>query len=65
VLGRVLALNPLAPLFELARRWVIEPGAPVAGGALRIVVPVAVFAMVCALAAWVFKREVPRIAEAL
>jgi ABC-2 type transport system permease protein len=27
--GRMLALNPLAPLFELTRRWVIQPGAPI------------------------------------
>ncbi len=27
-LGELLALNPLAPLFELARIWVIDPSAP-------------------------------------
>ena len=27
-LGQLLALNPLAPLFELARKWVIDPDAP-------------------------------------
>ena len=27
----VLALNPLAPIFELARKWVIDPTAPGAG----------------------------------
>jgi ABC-2 type transport system permease protein len=64
-LGEVAAMNPLAPLFELTRRWVIDPTAPVEGGALRVVVPIAIFVAVCALAVWVFRREVPRIAEAL
>ena len=27
-LGQLLALNPLAPIFELARKWVIDPTAP-------------------------------------
>jgi ABC-2 type transport system permease protein len=65
----VLALNPLAPLFELARKWVIDPGAPgpVAAddGSLMILVPVLVFVLVCVLAAWIFNREAPRIAEQL
>jgi ABC-2 type transport system permease protein len=68
-LSRVLALNPLAPLFELARLWVIDPDAPgpaaAAGGAGWLIVPAALFVAVCALAAWVFRREAPRIAEAL
>jgi ABC-2 type transport system permease protein len=68
-LSRVLALNPLAPLFELARKWVVDPDAPgpavAAGGALWLVVPGLLFVVVCALAAWVFRREAPRIAEAL
>lgn len=68
-LRRVLALNPLAPLFELARLWVIDADAPgpaaAAGGAGWLIVPAALFVAVCALAAWVFRREAPRIAEAL
>jgi ABC-2 type transport system permease protein len=67
--GRLLALNPLAPLFELARKWVIDPDAPgpaaAAGGAAWLLVPAALFVAVCALAAWVFNREAPRIAEVL
>jgi ABC-2 type transport system permease protein len=65
----VIALNPLSPLFELARRWVIDPQAPgpvaAAGGSLRLLVPIAIFAGVCALAVWIFNREAPRIAEEL
>jgi ABC-2 type transport system permease protein len=64
-LGHLAALNPLAPLLELTRRWVIDPSAPVQGGALRVVVPIAIYAIVCVLAVWVFRREAPRIAEAL
>jgi ABC-2 type transport system permease protein len=59
------ALNPLAPLFELARRWIIDPGAPLDGGLLRALVPLIIYTAVCALAVWVFRREAPRIAEAL
>jgi ABC-2 type transport system permease protein len=68
-LGELLALNPLAPLFELARMWVIDPGAPgpaeAAGGAAWLLVPVCIYAVVCVLAVWVFNREAPRIAEEL
>jgi hypothetical protein len=65
----VLALNPLSPLFELARKWVIDPAAPgpeaATNGPLAILVPVALFVGVCGLAVWVFRREAPRIAEEL
>lgn len=65
----VVALNPLAPILELARRWVIDPHAPslanAAGGSLRLIVPVAIYIGVCVAAVLVFHREAPRIAEAL
>jgi len=65
----VLALNPLTPLFELARKWVIDPDAPgpvaAAGGSAALLVPAAIFALVCVLAVWIFNREAPRIAEQL
>jgi ABC-2 type transport system permease protein len=64
-IGNLVALNPLAPLFELARRWIIQPGAPVAGGALRVLVPLAISLGVCVFAVWIFNREAPRIAEEL
>jgi ABC-2 type transport system permease protein len=67
--GQLLALNPLSPLFELARKWVIDPDAPgpaaAAGGAAWLLVPALVFLLVCVLAIRVFNREAPRIAEEL
>jgi len=68
-LRHVIMLNPLASIFVLARKWVIDPGAPgpaqAIGGTARLLVPLAIFAGVCALAVWVFNREAPRIAEEL
>ena len=63
----IVALNPLAPLFELARKWVVDPAAPepvaLANGTWWI--PLGIFLALCALAVWVFRREAPRIAEEL
>jgi ABC-2 type transport system permease protein len=64
-LETVVALNPLTPILELARRWLIDPAAPVSGGTLRIAVPVFLYVTVVAAAVWIFRREAPRIAEAL
>jgi ABC-2 type transport system permease protein len=65
----LLAINPLTPLFELARMWVIDPSAPspvdVSGLALGLFAPASVYVAVCAVAVVVFKREAPRIAEQL
>jgi ABC-2 type transport system permease protein len=65
----VILANPLAPLFELARKWIIDPSAPgpvsVAGGFAGLLVPMALFAAICAFAVWIFNREAPRIAEEL
>ena len=60
--GDLLSLNPLAPLFELARKWVIDPDAP---GPTALLVPAVLFVAVCVLAVWIFNREAPRIAEEL
>jgi ABC-2 type transport system permease protein len=68
-LDRILALNPLSPIFELARKWIVDPHAPgpgsITGGDLLLLIPVALYVAICVLAVWVFQREVPRIAEAL
>jgi ABC-2 type transport system permease protein len=64
-----LLLNPLTPLFEAARTWIIDPTAPgpvtAAGGFEGLLVPMAIYALVCVLAVWIFNREAPRIAEEL
>lgn len=69
-LGQVIALNPLTPVLELFRRWVIDPTAPLpgtaqGGGVLGLVVASVVFVGACVLGVWVFRREAPRIAEEL
>lgn len=66
---RVLFLNPLAPIFEQIRVWVLDPSAPsaasVVGGAAGLLPAAAIFIGVCVLAVWIFNRDAPRIAEEL
>jgi ABC-2 type transport system permease protein len=68
-LRHILSMNPLTPILTLARRWVIDPTAPspgtLAGGSLRLLIPVAIYVGVCVAAVVVFRREAPRIAESL
>jgi ABC-2 type transport system permease protein len=68
-LHHLIALNPLSPIFELARKWMITPSAPgpaaAAGGYPALLIPVALYIAICVLAVWLFRREAPRIAEAL
>lgn len=68
-LRQLILLNPLAPIFELARKWMIQPSAPdpaaAAGGWAHLIAPAAIYVVVCVLAVWVFNREAPRIAEQL
>jgi ABC-2 type transport system permease protein len=65
----VFMLNPLAPLLELARRWVIDPSAPgpvdAAGGWPQLLPAIAIFAAICLVAVRLFAREAPRVAEEL
>ena len=65
----VIEMNPLTPLFELARLWVIDPTAPgpidAAGGFVHLVPAIAIYLAICAYSVWVFRREAPRIAEQL
>jgi ABC-2 type transport system permease protein len=66
-LKSVIELNPLAPIFELVHKWIIDPDAPgpVALTGARLLIPIAIYVVTCALAVWTFNREAPRIAEAL
>lgn len=64
-----LLLNPLVPLFEAAREWVIDPSAdgPIsaAGGIDGLLPAIAIYVATCVLAVWIFNREAPLIAEQL
>jgi ABC-2 type transport system permease protein len=66
---RVLMINPLAPIFEQIRVWVLDPSAPTArgvvGGIEWLLPAAAIYVGVCAFAVWIFSREAPRIAEEL
>lgn len=65
----IILLNPLAPIFEQVRVWVIDPSAPsavdAAGSFAALLPAIAIFIAVCVAGAWVFNREAPRIAEEL
>jgi len=66
---RLLMINPLAPIFQQIRVWVLEPGAPtaseVAGGWIYLLPALAIYLTVCAFGIWIFNREAPRVAEDL
>jgi ABC-2 type transport system permease protein len=68
-LRRLILLNPLAPIFELARKWIIQPSAPgpaaAAGGYAQLIPPIVIYLTICVFAVWIFNREAPRIAEQL
>jgi ABC-2 type transport system permease protein len=68
-LRKILTCNPMAVIIELARKWIIDPSAPgpaqAVGSRAFLIIPAVIFVVVCVLAAWVFRREAPRIAEAL
>jgi ABC-2 type transport system permease protein len=69
-LREVIALNPLAPLFDLAQRAITNPqgpwpGSAAAGGPGRLAVAICLYVVVCVAAVVVFRREAPRIAEEL
>lgn len=65
----IILLNPLAPIFEQVRVWVIDPSAPTAveaAGSFAALLPaIAIFVAAVALGAWAFARQAPRIAEEL
>jgi ABC-2 type transport system permease protein len=66
----VIALNPLTPLFCLVQRAITDPQAPLpgsaaAGGPVRLAISICLYLTICVLAGVIFKREAPRMAEAL
>ena len=69
-LGELIAINPLTPILELARVWIIDPNAPypgtaAAGGVGKLLIALGLTAVLIVLGIWTFTREAPRIAEQL
>ena len=66
---RILMFNPLAVIFEQVRVWMLEPSAPtaweVAGGGIWLLPATLLYVGICVFAAWIFRRDAPRIAEEL
>jgi ABC-2 type transport system permease protein len=65
----MLAVNPLAPIIEQARSWIIGDGTPgpaeVAGVWLGVVVPLTTIGLIAVAGFLHFRRRAPHIAEAL
>lgn len=66
----VIAINPLTPLFEQTREWIIDPNAPgaveaTAGQPWLLIIPLLISALVCVAGPLVFNRMAPRVAEEL
>jgi ABC-2 type transport system permease protein len=61
--------NPITAILTQMRHALIDPAAPTAaqaiGGGVRLLIPLAVIAVVFAVGIWVFAKEAPRIAENL
>ena len=68
-LQRVIEANPLTPILELARKWIVQSSAPgpvaTGGVVFGLVIPLAIFLVVLGVGIWIFNREAPRIAERL
>ena len=66
---QIILLNPLTPIFQQARSWMIDRSAPgalaAAGGWLHLLPAIGIYIGVCVLAVWVFNREAPHVAEQL
>jgi ABC-2 type transport system permease protein len=64
-----IRVNPLTPIFEAARAWIIDPTAPgpldSAGGLVPLLPALAIYVGTCVFAVWIFRREAPLIAEQL
>jgi len=64
----LLMVNPLSPIFEQAREWIIDPSAPGAvenanGNGLLVLAPVLLFVAICVIGIVAFTRGAPRVAE--
>lgn len=65
----ILTINPLTPIMNLSRKWMIDPGAPgvldAAGGWTGLIAPTAVFLVICVGGLLYFRRRAPIIAESI
>jgi ABC-2 type transport system permease protein len=65
----LLAVNPLAPLLTMSRKWIIDPGAPdvtqALGGWTGLIAPSIVFVSVCVGGLIYFKRRASVIPESI
>jgi len=64
----IVLCNPLTPIFEQMRVWVVDANAPPAlevTDTWHLLVGAGIFVATCVYAVWVFSREAPRIAEEL
>ena len=66
---RLAMCSPIAAILTQMQHAFVDPAAPgaatVIGGAVRLLIPLGIIAVVFALGLWVFSREAPRIAENL
>jgi ABC-2 type transport system permease protein len=67
-LREIVICNPLSPIFEQAREWIIDPTAPGAveaadGNQLLVIIPAVLFIAICVVGVWAFNRGAPRVAE--
>jgi ABC-2 type transport system permease protein len=65
----LIAANPLTPLIEYARIWVINPDSPtpvdLVGVGAGLLVPLGLIVAIGIAGLWLFNRDAPRVAEAL
>jgi ABC-2 type transport system permease protein len=67
--ARILVINPIGAIITQARHALLQPSAPSAaraiGGDARLLIPLAIIALLFALGLWYFNREAPLISEKL
>ena len=68
-IARVLMLNPLAVVIVQGRHAIVDPDAPTAaaaaGGAVWLLIPLALTAALVVAGAWLYRRRAPDLAESL
>jgi ABC-2 type transport system permease protein len=66
---KIVAANPLAPILELSRVWIVDPTAPgpieAAGVVFGVLIPAILFIGICVTGVYLFVRGAPRFGEEL